>query len=162
MRVWVILVATLLGCTTVGTDYKKPESEKKLPTDFNAPPDPSLKPGIADLEKWWKVFDDALLNDLVQRAAKQNLDVRIAIARVNEARARVDVATAGRSPQIGVGSNAGLAGTGGLARSSYGASIDASWEFGVVRCDQVVPVLECRLELVHLRHRARPSILIVR
>ena len=127
------LVFLILGCKTVGPDYKKPGTEAKLPGDFNAPPDPAFQPGTEDLEKWWEVFKDPQLTDLVQRAAKQNLDVRIAIARVNESRARVDVAAAAGSPQVGVGGSAGIGGVSSLGGGGGVASVgvDASWELDV-------------------------------
>ena len=36
---------------------------------------------------WWKSFDDAELDSLVQRAAQSNLDLRVAEARLRQARA---------------------------------------------------------------------------
>ena len=125
---WACVLLILVGCKTVGPDYEKPKTETKLPGDFSGPDDPALQPGTDDLEKWWEVFRDPQLADLIQRAAKQNLDVRIAIARVNESRARVDIASAARSPQVGLGGGGGAAAFGGNATGAYGVGIDAGWE----------------------------------
>ncbi len=121
----------MAGCKTVGPDYERPGTETQLPTGFNAPDDPALQPGTQNLENWWEVFQDPQLTSLVERAAKQNLDVRIAIARVNESRARVDIANAARSPQVGLGGQAGAAALSGAAGGAYNVGIDAGWELDV-------------------------------
>ena len=132
MRAGILLLLPLVlfGCK-VGPDYKKPETGTKLPGEFNAPPDPALRPDDDDLEKWWEVFDDPQLTDLIERAAAENLDVRIALARVNEARARVTIAGSQNAPQVGIGGQAGYGnigtGVGGLGK----ATVDASWELDV-------------------------------
>lgn len=129
---WSLAIVLLCGCTTVGPDYRKPETENKLPTDFGGQADPALRPDTEGLEKWWEVFDDPQLTDLIRRAAEQNLDVRISLARVNEARARAAVVGAARSPQVGIGGGAGVGGVGGMpGGAGFQAGIDASWELDV-------------------------------
>ena len=115
----------------MGPDYERPDTEATLPDQFNLPTDPALVPGEANLETWWELFEDPQLADLIQRAADQNFDVRIAIARVNEARARVDVVAAQGSPQVGVGGGAGAAGLGGASGAAYGVGVGATWELDV-------------------------------
>jgi len=130
---WIPVILVVAGCTTVGPDYKKPESEKKMPAAFNAPDDPALKVDTKNLDKWWEVFHDPQLTGLIDRAEKQNLDVRLAIARVNEARARIGVVNSQRSPQVGFGGSAG-AGTNpftGGGGGRYSVGLDASWELDV-------------------------------
>ena len=51
--------------------------------------------------RWWELFDDPVLNGLIDTALKENKDVRIAAARVEEFAARVDIFRAGYFPQIG-------------------------------------------------------------
>jgi multidrug efflux system outer membrane protein len=128
---WAWGLLFLAACKTVGPDYERPKTETRLPTGFNAPDDPALAPGRDDLENWWEVFEDPQLTSLIERAAKQNLDVRIAIARVNESRARIDIANAARSPQVGLGGGAGAAALGGMAGGAYSVGIDAGWELDV-------------------------------
>ena len=49
-------------------------------------------------------FNDPVLNDLISRAAVDNLDAKIALARVEVARANFGIADAARSPELdGVG-----------------------------------------------------------
>lgn len=56
---------------------------------------------------WWKAFGDPALDDLVERAGRENTSVRIAAARVAQARAVLGAADAERAPQVGV--SAGVA-----------------------------------------------------
>lgn len=127
---WIALLALVAGCK-VGPDYKKPTTESKVPAGFKGVDDPAFKAGTENLEKWWEVFNDPQLTDLIERAAKQNLDIRIAIARVNEARARISIAESARSPQVGVGGGGGYGGFAGSAGAAGGGGIGASWELDV-------------------------------
>ena len=38
-------------------------------------------------KQWWTLLDDPVLNDLISRASVDNLDAKIALTRVEEARA---------------------------------------------------------------------------
>jgi multidrug efflux system outer membrane protein len=51
--------------------------------------------------RWWEQFGDAVLNQLIDTALRENKDVRIAAARVEEFAARVDISRSGYFPQIG-------------------------------------------------------------
>src|SRR6202012_3418442 len=57
-------------------------------------------PGAAGLTRWWVAFHDPELNQLVERAAHYNTEVRIAVARVVEARAMQGVARAALLPSL--------------------------------------------------------------
>jgi len=85
-----ILMVALAGCA-VGPEYRKPELA--IPERWSA-----AAPADADLEGWWRVFGDATLVSLVDRALAANLDLRIAEARIREARALRRVAAAGIWP----------------------------------------------------------------
>jgi outer membrane protein TolC len=52
--------------------------------------------------RWWTALNDPILDSLVERAVSANLDIKIAQARVREARARWAVAAGGRYPEAGV------------------------------------------------------------
>lgn len=60
-----------------------------------------------DLAHWWKDFDDPLLNELVTRALAANQDLKIAVARVREARAFETVAESVLYPTIDATASAG-------------------------------------------------------
>jgi outer membrane protein, multidrug efflux system len=115
--------ATLLlsGCT-VGPKYKRPTIDtptvyrdaepsgntqtSKEPHDLNgAPlpgqsnPPPSTALSLGD-EKWWEVFGDPQLQDLIRLAIKQNYDVRIAAERVLESQAQLAITRSQQFPEI--------------------------------------------------------------
>jgi multidrug efflux system outer membrane protein len=52
--------------------------------------------------EWWKAFNDATLNQLIDEATKANANLAAAAARVKQARALAGVAEADRIPQVGV------------------------------------------------------------
>ena len=79
--------ALLTGCM-VGPNYKRPQVA--VPATFRAP-DPLPAPqaeSFADL-KWFEVFQDEKLQDLIRTALVQNFDLRDAVTRVEQARANL-------------------------------------------------------------------------
>jgi NodT family efflux transporter outer membrane factor (OMF) lipoprotein len=88
----------LTGCITVGPDYEQPETE--IPDAWHTAAIEGLNEGEATLQTWWQVFDDPTLNDLIGRAAEANLDLELAVWRVEEARAFRGVAAGPRVPQV--------------------------------------------------------------
>jgi NodT family efflux transporter outer membrane factor (OMF) lipoprotein len=91
------LFLTAAGCFTVGPDYEAPTPE--APTEFREQNE-ALTSESADLSTWWRNFDDALLDDLIARATRQNLDLEEAMARIAEARALRGVAAAEQYPSL--------------------------------------------------------------
>ena len=85
IRSLVIGVATALlaGCVTVGPDYATPQTAPVTLQQAGA------VDYVADhpVATWWSQFDDPVLDQLVREALLANHDVRIAVSRVNEARA---------------------------------------------------------------------------
>lgn len=57
-------------------------------------------------EAWWQDFDDPVLDSLLDIALSENLDIAEAVARVEEAQARLGVATAGLLPTLSASGNA--------------------------------------------------------
>jgi multidrug efflux system outer membrane protein len=88
------LALTLAGCA-VGPDYERPqvESPDAWRVDYAAAADVSNM-------RWWEQFEDPALNELIDIALKENWDVRIAAARVEEFAARVDMAFSEFLPQV--------------------------------------------------------------
>ena len=101
-RAMAVLIAAgwMTGCT-VGPNYHRPAVQ--VPPTFRAP-DPLPAPqaeSFADL-KWWEVFKDANLQQLVRTALQQNYDLRDAVARVEAARASLGITRSNQFPQVGV------------------------------------------------------------
>ena len=99
------LVLSLLSGTGLGQKkYQRPPI--KTPDEFRGAQSPS--PGdansIGDL-KWFEVFQDEALQKLVRTAMDQNYDLRLAVARINAARANVGLARSNQFPQFEVGAD---------------------------------------------------------
>jgi outer membrane protein, multidrug efflux system len=91
--------AALLTACAVGPNYKRPEVA--VPENFRAPaplPEPQAA-SFADL-KWFEVFRDEQLQDLIRAALAHNYDLRDAVARVEEARANLAVTRSNQLPQV--------------------------------------------------------------
>jgi len=90
--------AMLTGCM-VGPNYKRPQVA--VPTNFRAPaplPEPQAA-SLADL-KWWEVFHDEKLQDLIKVALVQNYDLLEAVTRVEQARANLGITRSNQLPQV--------------------------------------------------------------
>ena len=100
-RHWLIPIAFLLltGCT-LGPKYKRPPVT--VPDTYRGrAPDagPQTAASFGD-EKWWTVFQDPQLQELIREALAQNYDVRIAAARVLQAQALLGITRADQFPTI--------------------------------------------------------------
>jgi len=99
-RTIAVLIAAgwMTGCM-VGPNYHRPAVQ--VPQNFRAPdplPNPQAE-SFADL-KWWEVFKDPDLQELVKTALQQNYDLRDAVTRVEAARANLGIT---RSDQLAFG-----------------------------------------------------------
>ena len=134
------------GCA-VGPDYRPPET--KVSKDWDGqnavtPAHPSkttLDP--VGLVEWWTAFNDPTLSSLVEMAVRANLDVRLAEARIRQARAARGVAGAPLWPQADasalyqrsqgsseIGGGGAIATAGGL-KNLWQAGLDATWEVDI-------------------------------
>jgi multidrug efflux system outer membrane protein len=137
-----IFLGSLLFCgCLVGPDYTPPEV--KVPDEWRLPESALLVPGETDIRTWWDVFQDPMLTELINEAGTSNLDLKVAVARVKEARARLGVARGELLPSVDTSGSAtrnrtseNSATPGGVTYDSYTGSLDASWEidlFGKIR-----------------------------
>jgi len=93
-------VVLLSGCL-VGPDYQRPKVA--APETFRAAPATAADANpIADL-KWFEVFSDEKLQELIRTALEQNYDLRDAVARVDAARANLGITESNQYPNFGVG-----------------------------------------------------------
>jgi NodT family efflux transporter outer membrane factor (OMF) lipoprotein len=148
MKARASLAALLLaGCTTVGPDYRHPDSA--TPAEYAREHD-AQAPSEANLASWWRQFGDPRLDSLVARAIALNLDVQSGAARIREARARETLAGARNLPTLDAQASAtrqrisenaiptppgagppGSGGAFGLPGSEFNTfrlGLDASWE----------------------------------
>ena len=142
-----VVVVVGFGCIpgcTVGPDYEKPEPE--MPDAWHVELTKGLAEGEATLHTWWYELNDPVLDGLIQKAALGNLDLQTALARIDQARALLGVASGQKYPTIQAqGSNqrqkiseevlGPVVGAGGpVSLHSYG--IGGTWEvdlFGRIR-----------------------------
>jgi len=104
MRRWrqwagLVVLGGLMGCT-VGPVYKRPAVA--LPEKRSAQPASGVTVQATEVVQWWSTFGDPVLNSLIERAVSANFDLRIATARVREARALRGVTAAGSWPAVDV------------------------------------------------------------
>ena len=107
------VILTLLVAALVAASFTHAAGQKKLePTTVKAPEhfrgsNPAAtdnQPSIGDL-KWFEVFKDPNLQDLIKTATVQNYDVRAAVVRINAARANVGLARSEQFPQFAASSD---------------------------------------------------------
>ena len=92
-----VLVILVSGCAAVGPEYETPEAPISQEwIDIDAP---RVNDKSADYARWWTVFEDPVLNSLVDMAYQQNLTLRIAGLRILEARANLGIAIGSKYPQ---------------------------------------------------------------
>jgi len=94
------------GCA-VGPNYKRPSVDVPAMYRGTAPQD-AAQPAAESLgdEKWWEVFQDKQLQDLIRTALQQNYDVRNAATRIMQAQAQLGITRADQLPTISGGASA--------------------------------------------------------
>jgi len=97
----VALLSLLLTGCNLGPKYKRPAVPS--PPDFYAERQITTS-SEADLA-WWDLFKDPILQDLIREALKNNYDLQVALARVEEERALAGVARSQYYPQVGYGAS---------------------------------------------------------
>ena len=95
----------LTGCiTAVGPDYDPP-APVAVSDEWRTAVARQLDDRAASLHAWWQSLEDPVLSQLIEQAHGRNRDLAGAVARIDEARALVTVATGARFPDIqGTGS----------------------------------------------------------
>ncbi len=93
----------LAGCT-VGPNYKRPVVN--VPPAYRADQidtaDTASHASLGD-EKWWQVFQDDQLQQLIRTGLKQNFDVRVAATRVLQAQEQITITRSQEFPNVGFG-----------------------------------------------------------
>jgi multidrug efflux system outer membrane protein len=127
------VAAFLSGCA-VGPNYNRPKVD--VPTAYRGlSGEQAAQTGPASLadQKWWEIFQDKELQGLIRTALQNNYDVRIAAARVLEARAQLGITRADQFPSLSGGGNITsqrLAASGlipGFQQTTGQLSLSAAW-----------------------------------
>jgi NodT family efflux transporter outer membrane factor (OMF) lipoprotein len=136
----------LAGCS-LGPEYFTPDAA--IPVSFTVPPagnGPQAGGASPELWQWWRTLHDRELNGLIELAIANNLDLKIALDRLQQARLQLVVIGAQEVPQVNGGVGGGV-GTGtdetkgrvaqalrdgdnntGLKKISGVGGLDAEWE----------------------------------
>jgi NodT family efflux transporter outer membrane factor (OMF) lipoprotein len=96
----VLVLGPLVASCAVGPKYAPPKPV--MPASWRETPAGGGAFDRSTLERWWTEFHDPLLDDLVVRAIDGNLDLKIAAARVREARAARGIAASAGLPRVDV------------------------------------------------------------
>ncbi|MCG9235416.1 TolC family protein [Vibrio harveyi] len=128
----ILSVLGLSACTTLGPDYVHPE-QTALPSDW------SLEKAAQDtqqseqkLQQWWQQFNDPTLNQLVEMASQQNLDLEAAGLRIVQARSLLGISTGLQYPQVQtVSGNLARAYVNDQGVNNATLSFDAGWEMDI-------------------------------
>jgi outer membrane protein, multidrug efflux system len=125
---WIGLCSALGACASAGPDYRAPEL--RTPAFWHAT-DAARPHG--SLIAWWRQFGDPDLVGLEEAALQGSPDVRSALARLREARARFGVADAARYPAFDHSASAERTEYGGTGvdEDTFTSYFDASWEVDI-------------------------------
>jgi len=135
----VVFLFIFAGCKPVGINYTPPE-----PNVPDIWANKLVEAGQSDggISKWWQTFNDPMLEGLIEESLQNNLDIRAALSRIDEARYLRAVAAGEKSIQVdasgfyrqGKASENGLEVVPGAANDRtnlHNVGLDASWEIDV-------------------------------
>ena len=129
------LLAALAACGTVGPNYKVPKQAVVKRPDASAP-----FLGAAETmykseplpAQWWRLYQDPVLDKLIQQALAANADLRVAAANLARTRAVAQEIDAGSKPVVGVSAAPGVGRSSGAAKGSRAALPDVwSYDAGI-------------------------------
>jgi multidrug efflux system outer membrane protein len=141
-RVLIPCAIVLLAACTVGPDYVRPKVDAPAAWRIDYP-----KAAEVANAKWWTQFGDPVLDGLVETALRQNQDIAIAAARVDQFLGALQATRSQFYPQIGYGGDVSRNRSSTVGQPAippggdpyytlYQASLSAAWQidlFGRIR-----------------------------
>jgi len=141
-RAWIRWLPVLVIATAckVGPNYEPPDL--KQPDAWSEELRNGVMLGNEEITLWWDNFEDPMLSELIQRADKGNLNLKVALARIREARAALGIAKGEFAPAVAATGSAEVI---DISRNNptiptgfdpgtvdlYSAGFDATWELDV-------------------------------
>jgi len=125
----ILTTILLAGCLTVGPEYEAPEPN--VPDAWHRDLAADSESGTNSLQNWWTLFEDETLNDLINRATTNNLNLKTAAARIEQARALRGVASSEFFPAFSAEGAGGGTGSSSDAIDDgdfYSAGVRMGWE----------------------------------
>jgi multidrug efflux system outer membrane protein len=100
-----LVMAMMLSGCAVGPDYTRPVID--LPSVYPETPQADISKAEEDAvpAQWWTLYNDVTLNELVSTTLKNNVDLRKAIAQIDEAEATLSETSASFFPEIDLGAS---------------------------------------------------------
>jgi multidrug efflux system outer membrane protein len=136
-----LFMALLVGACTVGPNYQQPQPP--MPAEWSSAAESGIGNGPFEIVRWWDLFGDPRLQNLVARSVSANKDLKMAEARVREARAKWRAAGAAAWPAVDasgsytrVRQSENVPSSSGQEWDLFQTGFDAGWEidlFGGVR-----------------------------
>jgi multidrug efflux system outer membrane protein len=131
------LVALAVAAVVAGCAVTQP-----IPPTLDLPTGTATAEQNALLEHWWTAFDDPVLNALVDEALANNLDLKVALARIEAARSQVTLAQSNLVPSVNLYANGNrsrisavtappLPSGVGQTNNDFGLSVGLSYELDV-------------------------------
>ena len=131
-----VLLFVCTSCTTLGPEFETPQAD--ISDNWIDSANPKLNTEGKDIEDWWKVFNDPILDNLISSSYNQNLSLQVAGLRVLEARAQLGIAVGNLYPQRqqvrgsarynSLSENAANTIQGDLDYWDYDSGFDIAWE----------------------------------
>lgn len=137
IRCTIFLLFILFIITEKGKSQEAYQTIKSMPDTWQDIGN-GVSTGDADLVKWWEVFNDTVLNYLIQQASENNNNILIALSRIDEARENYKIAQSSLYPGINgqmsllPQKSSGNIGAGDSYHNTiYSAGLGVNWEIDV-------------------------------
>jgi NodT family efflux transporter outer membrane factor (OMF) lipoprotein len=129
-----ILLATLsslaLAACAAGPNYVAPIPAPKAAAPFIGAANPAFTTAAAD-DHWWRLYRDPVLDGLVADALAANTDIRVAVARLDKARASLRGVRSDRLPQTSIGASGTYGRSPETQRLPGSAAEDSAFDVGL-------------------------------
>ena len=127
-----MLALALAGCTTVGPDYQVPagsvvQRQAAQGAFLEAQQDVFKNEAVSG--HWWRLYNDPVLDGLVEKALSANTDLRVASANLERAEAAVRETQAQQQPTIGVNASPTFGHVSGLQELQPGVTPPSRWSY---------------------------------
>ncbi|WP_241116709.1 efflux transporter outer membrane subunit [Achromobacter xylosoxidans] len=127
-----MLSAALAGCAAVGPDYLVPADAAAARPGAQAP-FAEAREGVFQRDQvpghWWRLYNDPVLDGLVEKALAANTDLRVASANLERAQAAVRETEAQQQPSLGVNASPTFGHVSGLQEMAPGIDPPNRWSY---------------------------------
>lgn len=127
-----MLSAALAGCAAVGPDYQVPAGSAATRPSAQAP-FAEAREGVFQRDQvpghWWRLYNDPVLDGLVEKALAANTDLRVASANLERAQAAVRETEAQQQPSLGVNASPTFGHVSGIQELAPGIDPPNRWSY---------------------------------